>query len=94
MGRTRKPVVPIKVSDGNEYMIRWKRTKNLKWYYFPKLFDYKEDAIQQAELYNQDKYGQKAPYAIQVVTIHPVVAWGPEDDIQGSAVGDTVQENG
>ena len=78
--------------EQNEYMVRWKRTHKLGWYYLPCVFHTQEAARSRAE------HASKGTtfYRIQVVEMVVKEVWSLDDDgnIQGSTVGATIQEDG
>ena len=61
----------------------------------PKMYDNFEDCYSYAKMMNVDKYGQKAPYRIEVVQITPAVVWeGTNDTVQPADMGTEIPTNG
>jgi hypothetical protein len=61
----------------------------------PKVYDNLEDCYSYARMMNVDKYGQKAPYRIEVVQITPEVVWeGIDDTVQPADMGSTISTDG
>jgi hypothetical protein len=96
MARKKKPVGPV--SDGNEYMVRWKRTTTTGWFYHPKVWLNKTEPERFIALAMSAAHGQPGVKHIQLVKLVVEVEWDSKDastdTVQPAAVEPTVPKTG